>query len=389
MGELIVSPLRTLDKAIGTLREIGLLPEPNSEEAPVVALIQQVAEFDEEKAIAIARTLSQISWFNEVVRNEIKDIRIGSRYEDITKAFDTIRDDAKAMVDQLDDGKIGLGERLSQLWMKATRGTIPSRFEDIKETYIEVSKDSKDQIVREQRIIDAYRDFRGALKESQVLAYDLLKVAEVHLDRDKKALQEASSALENPPEDQTERARLELDRDNKLRILQDTDKKYQLAKDLADNLTVSYNTTEIVMARLVQTTEIKERVYAQSVTFFGTNETVFTALNAAFTSIHGLHESTQTLEAMKEGINKSLETVAEVGDKVQTEGIKAGYGATIKAESVKKLVDAVVNYQATAAKLIKEMRAEATANAEEIHAIVEDGKKRLVALRQQVDVASP
>ena len=193
----------------------------------------------------------------------------------------------------------------------------------------------------------------------------------------------------NPPEDQAERARLELDRDNKLRILQDTDKKYQLAKDLADNLTVSYNTTEIVMARLVQTTEIKERVYAQSVTFFGTNETVFTALNAAFTSMHGLHESTQTLEAMKEGVNKSLETVAEVGDKVQIEGIKAGYGATIRAESVKKLVDAVVSYQATAAKLITEMRQEATTNAEEIHTIVEDGKKRLVELRQHVDVASP
>ena len=62
------------------------------------------------------------------------------------------------------------------------------------------------------------------------------------------------------------------------------------------------------MARLVQTTDVKERVYSQSVSFFGTNETVFTALNASFTSLQGLHESTQTPDAMKEGVNRSLET---------------------------------------------------------------------------------
>lgn len=389
MSDLMVAPLRTLEKAMGSLREMGLLPEAGTvqQEAPVVALIQQVATFDENKAIAIARTLSQATLFNEVVRNEIKDIKIGERYEGIAAGFDSIRDDAKRMVEQLDDGEISTREKFSNAWMKMRRGSISERFDKIRDIYLEVSKDTKDQIEREQRVIGSYMDFRGALKECQVLAYELLHIAEGKVQAAKESVQAASARLENPPEDQVERAKLELDRDIKLRDLQDMDKKYQIAKDLADNLKVSYNTTEIVMTRLVQSTEVKERVYAQSVTFFSTNETVFTALDASFTSMAGLHESTATLEAMKDGVNKSLETLSEVGDNIQNAGLRAGYGSTIQAESVKRLVDAVNNYQANAVKIIAEMRAESTENAEEIHRIVEAGKKRLVELRTQAAVA--
>ena len=180
--------------------------------------------------------------------------------------------------------------------------------------------------------------------------------------------------------DQEEIARLELARDQRLRELQDEDKRYQVAKDLAENLSTSYNTTEVVMARLMQSNDIKERVYSQSVSFFGTNETVFTALNASFTSLQGLHESTRTLEAMKEGVNQSLETLAEVGGKVQEDALKAGYGPRIKAESVKKLVDAVVNFQEKSMALIAEMRELSTRNEQEISAAVENSKKRMVEL---------
>ena len=59
----------------------------------------------------------------------------------------------------------------------------------------------------------------------------------------------------------------------------------------------------------------------------------------------GLHESTQTLEVMKEGMSKSLETLGEIGDKVQEAAVRAGYGPTIRADAVKKLVDCVVGFQ--------------------------------------------
>ncbi len=41
---------------------------------------------------------------------------------------------------------------------------------------------------------------------------------------------------------------------------------------------------------------------------------------------------------MKDGINKSLETLADIGDEVQKKALEAGYGPTVAAASVKKLV---------------------------------------------------
>ena len=379
-SELTAMPLNYLDKALSRLRDLGLMPE-KPDETPVVTLIKQISDLDEEKAVAIARTLNHTTVFNEVVREQITAMRVGERYEKIVEAFTSIRNDAQKMVTQLDDGKIDTMERLGNFWMKVTRGDIPSRFQKIKETFNEVMTDSKDQIVREINILEAYRDFRTALKEAQVMALQILKKAESALEVAKARLEDASKALAtNTSTDQEAIAKLELARDQRLRELQDEDKRYQIAKDLAENLSVSYNTTEVIMARLMQSNSVKERVYSQAVSFFGTNETVFTALNASFTSLQGLHESTRTLESMKEGTSQSLETLADVGGKVQEEALKAGYGPTLKAESVKKLLDAVINYQDKSRALIAELRELSSRNEQEIRLAVEAGKQRLVEL---------
>lgn len=376
-------PLKYLDKAVNGLRDLGLLPsKPN--EAPIVALINKIGDLDEEKAIAIARTLSHTSLFNEVVREQITQMKVGERYEKITDAFNSIRDDAKSMVDQLEDGKISTMEKLQNLWAQVTRGDIPDRFRKIKETYLEVTGDTKDQILREEKILESYKDFRGALKEAQVTAFQLLKMAEVSLRAFKGRLEEANQALSSyNGGDREQIARLELARDERLREIQDEDRRYQIVKDLAENLSVSYNTTEVVMARLMQSTNVKERVYSQAVSFFGTNETVFTALNASFTSLQGLHESTRTLEAMKKGVNQSLETIADVGGKVQEDALRAGYGPTLKAASVKKMVDSVVGFQEKSRILIAEMRELATRNELEISRVVEEGKRRIADLARE------
>lgn len=375
------TPLQYLDRAMQGLRDLGLVPDERGEEAPIVSLLNRISDLDEDKVVVIARTLDRMSFFNEVVREQVSGMEIGERYEEITGAFDSIRDDAKGMVDQLADGKIDTFERIGNVWMKVSRGDIADRFDKIKVTYQEVVNDSRDQIERERIILEAYRDFRGAMKHAEVLALEVLEKAEAVLDAAKDQLKIASDAIAaNPDAEPAVRAQLELERDEKLRGMQNEDKRYQIAKDLSDNLTVSYNTSEVVMARLMQTTNAKERVYAQSVSFFSTNELVLTALKASFTGLFGLHEATETLEAMKEGISKSLETLSEVGDKVQEEALRAGYGPTVKAQSVKKLVDAVVNFQEKSQDIIAEMRAASTRNSQEIRDAVEDGKRRLSKL---------
>jgi hypothetical protein len=380
MSDLVKSPMQYLEKATNALRDLGIAPA-KTDDAPINALLEQITSMEPDKVAVIARTLNQAGVFNEVVREQTAAMDIGTRYQDIANSFNSIRDDAKKMVDQISDGKIDLLERVTNSWMKLTRGDIADRFDAIKAKYLEVSKSTKDQIKREAIILEAYRDFRGALKQAEVLALEVLKTGESRLNEAKAKLDAAAQAVagfagDNP----ADRARLELVRDEELRRMQDEDKRYQIAKDLSDNLTVSYNTSEVVMARLMQTTNAKERVYAQSVSFFSTNDSVLTALKASFTGMFGLHEATQTLEVMKEGMSKSLETLGEMGDKIQEAAVRAGYGPTIRAESVKKLVDSVVGFQEKSLIIVDEMRKMSTQNSAEIRDAVEDGKRRIARL---------
>ena len=380
----LASPMQYLDKAMNSLHDLGLLPESKGQEAPIVALLNQISDLDEERVVAISRTLNQASLFNDVVREQVQAMEIGTRYEDITRAFSSIRDDAKSMVDQVEDGRIDTFERLGNVWMKVTRGDIATRFGKIKETYLDVTSSTQDQIQREATILEAYRDFRGALKQSEVLAFEVLQTAQAKLDAAKAELEQAMQVVEAyTGEDLAARAKLEMTRDETVRSLQNEEKRYQIAKDLSDNLTISYNTSEVVMARLLQTTHAKERVYAQAVSFFSTNEVVLTALTASFTGMFGLHEGTRTVEAMKEGVSQSLEVLAEIGGKVQEAAVKAGYGPTVRADAVKKLVESVVAWQTKSHEIIEEMRKQSTANAQEIRDAVEDGKRRMAKLAEQ------
>ena len=380
---IVKTPMQYLDKATGTLRDLGLMPA-KVEDAPIVGLLEKISDLDQDRIAVIARTLGQAGVFNEVVRDQTQAMEIGERYREIAEAFNSIRDDAKTMVDQIADAKIDLMERVTNVWMKLSRGDVADRFDKIKATYLDVTRSTRDQIERESTILDAYRDFRGALKQAEVMALEVLRTAEKRLEAAKAELAQASGAVSGfAGTEPAERARLELVRDEHLRRTQDEEKRYQIAKDLSDNLTIGYNTSEVIMARMMQTTNAKERVYAQAVSFFSTNDSVLTALKASFTGMFGLHEATQTLEVMKEGMSKSMEVLAEIGDQVGEAAVRAGYGPTIRADAVKKLVDSVVTFQERSLEIVGEMRKLSTQNSAEIRDAVEEGKRRIARLVAQ------
>ena len=149
-SSVVKTPLQYLDKAMSSLRDLGLVKEGAPEAAPITGLLEKISDLDPDKIAVITRTLGQMSAFNEIVREQISEMSIGQRYEEITKQFNSIRDDAKGLVDQIEDGKITTFERLTNMWMKFTRGDIADRFDKIKKTYLDVTTDAQDQIRRER-----------------------------------------------------------------------------------------------------------------------------------------------------------------------------------------------------------------------------------------------
>ena len=364
-----------LDKAVHVLEKFGITSE---EEVPaeLIRLLEEVRHVDEPKALAIAKTIKHMSTFNRLVRENVENINVGNRYLEISQMFDSIREDSKTLIAQLDDGKIGLGEKVSNLWMRIQRGTPHARFEKIVDIYRDVCADTKDQLEREQTIMDGYIDFRFALKEAEILARELLEAQLPHLEKAKEALATSQKSIDDFTGEDSERGRLELSRDEARNEFQNQDRIYQLLKDISENLSIGYDTGETLVTKLKQTHDVKDQVYRRAVTFFTTNEHVFTILGTVYTSQHGLHEATASTEALKEGVNRSLEDVAELGRNLERAALKAGYGSTISPASLEKLVTAISDYQVESLQMIAELRKESEANAKEIRRVVESGKKR-------------
>ena len=368
-----------LDSALVVLDRFGIAVG-GGEESKLAAILQDVVSVDEPKVLAIAQTVKNIGAFSELVRENVSDMYVGERYEDITGMFDSIIEDGRRLVGQLDDGKIDYKEKGSNLWMRLSRGSTHARFEGIRNKYLAVEEDTKEQLDEEGEILDAYINFRFALKEAEALSYEVKKAQEVRLRSAEEVLSKAVIELDGYKDsDEAQKSRLQLARDQALHAHGVEDRNFQLIKDVAECLGNGYNVGEVLVAKLKQTHDLKEQVYRRSVTYFTTNEHVFTTLDAVFTSQKGLHEATQTLEAMQAGANKGLEAVAELGVSLERAALKAGYGSTYNPESVKKLVDAVVNYQLESRQMIVKMRDQSEKDAKEIAAIVDDGKKRFAA----------
>jgi hypothetical protein len=371
-----------LDRAIKVLGQFKASTEDTNSE--LVRLLEDVKHLDEPKVLAISRTISYMSRFNQLVRDNVEDINVGNRYLEISQAFDSIREDSKTLINQLQDGKISVTEKMQNLWMRLRRGTPSRRFEEIAATYKAVAHDTKDQLDRERKIMDAYIDFRFALKEAEVLSTELLAEQNTPLEAARQALADAQAkaTAASPAEGDAAkvkdpaRAKLELARDEALDRFQKEDRNYQLLKDITENLSVGYDVGDTLITKLKQTHDVKERVFRRSVTFFTTNEHVFTILGTVYTAQHGLHEATQAQEAMTKGVNKGLEDVAELGRELEKAAIKAGYGSTIKPESVEKLVRAISDYQVESLNMIAELREESEQSSREIRRVVEEGKKK-------------
>lgn len=370
-----------LERAVTGLRTIGInMPKP-VQEAPVLALLDKVAQYDNEKVTAIAAVLQQSTSFNSMVRDQIQGMDVSTRFMNITNSFTSIREDAAAMALWMEDGRLDTVERLKLTWMNVRRGSIPSRFEDIRKHYMQACKLANEQIVRENAILESYMDFRLAMKTAEVNAQEVLAVATEALAQRSRELDEANSSVTDAGElAGAERSALELKRDLAVRELQNEDKRYQIIKDIADDLRVGYNTAEMVFARISQVHVVKERQYQRMVSFFSTNEIVLTSLAVSFSANQGMAEATNTLNATTDGISKGLEALGSNTQQQLNDALKASYGSTIRVDSVRALAQATLAFQNDMKTLTDNYRTESTKAAEDIASAVEDAKRAFAEL---------
>lgn len=374
--------LGRLDKALKVLTPLGLHTADTSSTTAIVGLVKELEAIDQTRALILARTLQQGPVFNEAVRSQVADMSFGTRHESITELFNSIITDMQVMANRIEHNQNGLKDKASFWMMRLTRGTVHKRFGKIRDLYVAVQKDTKEQLDREAAILNAYLDYRGAVKEAEIAGVQMLKTQQGKLEAAQQALAAAQTAATSETEPEA-KSRAQLARDDAQRAFDTENRRYDLIKAISESLTIEYNTSEVVMTDLSQTRAVKDAVLVKSVAFFPAADTILSSLSANLTSKQGLAEAARSVDAMSAGINRGLEAAAESGRQVKLEAIKTAHGATIKAASVQKLLDAVITFQADATKAVAEQRKLATEEAQAISKLVEEGKDRFVAIASQ------
>ena len=366
-----------LDAAQLILERFGITP--GEEKSELAELLNDVADVDEAKIVAIAQTLRYMKGFNELVRDNVKEMSAGTRYEDITDKFTTIREDLAKMVGQIQDGRYSTPEKLRNAWMKLMRGSTKKRFDKICDLFEGVNEDLDEQLDHETAILEGYANVRLAMAEAKVLAAEVKEKQEGTLEDSKAALEAAQKAVDAyTSAEGADKDRLVLDRDKAMMAWQTEDRRYQLLKDVYEQMQVGMSGSQALASRLQQSHGVKTQLYSRGVTFFDTNEIVYTMMSATYTSEQGLHEGTEAMNAMTEGANKALEQLADAGTDLQKKALKAAYGQTISPESIGKLLEAVVSFQTESLELIGTYRKESEAAANQSEQMVQDWAKRSV-----------
>lgn len=374
-------PISRLQAAIDKVMDLGL-PFKAENAQPLADIASKLAAVDGDKTLVIARTISSMQAFDRLVSDQLAKTNYSDRFNSITEGFDSIIEDARRQVAQEEKGGPDFGDRIGNVYMKITRGDVADRFARIEELYSDVIEDAGKTIALQTAILEAYSDARLALKDGEIAALELFEAVKVGYEAAKRAVNEANARIDalGVESGGTERAKLELARDEAVIALRKEDERYQVAKDLAEMLKVSYAVTETTFDKYHQSNQVLDRLYKKAVMFFNVQRPVMTAMKASFTGLMVVGELSRTQSAMEAGMNKSLEALASLSDVTLREGVRVAHGPAFRAESVRKLVESIVDFQEESAKIVAENRQLATQEAEAIRVAVEDGKRRMTEL---------
>ena len=380
--KITINPKSRLINATKMLAAIGIDLNAKSVAREVTSnRVKELEVLGREEAQAILEVLASVDAFDDVVREQVKEMRVAERYELVRNNFKTILDDAETQVNQVtEDGKLSVWNKIQNRFVEFRRGTIQARFQELRNTCEQVFSDVGDQIKREMTILEAYAEFRVALKEGGMVAEGLRRKAEERKNNYAQALGDAQSKVDEAREagaDVLAVGHLELARDQARRDFEVEDRRFQTSLDMQEQLMIAYATAEAIMTKMAQTTQVKDAQHRKSTTFYTANSGTLTALTMAFTSIKGLHESTATQNAMQEGMNEALRRLPGLGTEVQTRALQAAYGSTVDVQALRALFESAAEWAAKESDMITDLRKTSSENNNQVKKVIEEGQRKM------------
>lgn len=392
--KLKLDPRSKLHNASRILSKIGIELQIDSlAQKATLAQIEELAVFGQDESLQLREVVENINSFDQLVANNLKSMNVGERYNDIRENFETILKDLERKLKGA-DGSQNMGSKLVEriqnklvLWR---RGSVKDRYDKIKVISESVFADSDSQIKHEQAIIEAYRDYREALRDSGTLAKIIKERAAMARDSFKDEYTSLVDQLKEAQDSNAETlavALLQQQVDDIKRQFDAADRRHEIASSLEQKLTTTYGISDAVMTRYTQTAEVRERLQREAALYYSVNSGVMTTLMATFQQLEATNEGTQVLREIQKQQQKALDSLSRNGglaNKVVQEAQKVGMSVYFSAEDMRKLYASTVEFRINQARDYAKLRQERDANMIEVQKAIQEGQRKLSEVQIQI-----
>ncbi len=391
--KLKLDPRNKLHKARRALQLIGVTVEVDSKaQAATLSQIKELEDLGPDETAHLVEVVQSMNAFDQLVSDNLRQMNVGERHNDIAENFESIIKDLERKIRSA-SGEANMGQKLfdkiQDRFNAFRRGDIKERFEKIKVAYESVFADSGKQIEHEMAILDAYRDYREALRDSMYIAESLKDKATAARDIAGDRLKEAKANLEALPDDASvmQQGPLQIEMDEAQRAFEQVDRRQDIAASLHEKLTISYTVSEAVMTRYAETTKIRENVQRQSSIFYTTNNGVMNVLKATILQLEGTVESANTLEVMKKKQSEMLSKITNntsALSKVASRATEVAYEASITPEQLRDLYKKTVEFKLEQAQTVIRLRNKRDENLKAVQVELKKGQELLASVNVQI-----
>lgn len=391
--KLKLDPRSKLHNARRVLSLIGIEVKANSvAQAAALEQLRQLEELGPQETQHLIEVFQSMNAFDQLVSDNLKEMNVGERHSEIAENFESIIKDLERKIRNASGGSnVGRKwvDKIQEKLITKFRGSMTERFEKINVASEAVFADSDQQIKHERAILDAYADYREALRDSMYIAEDLKNKATAARDEAGERLRKAKENLEAVPSDASvmQQAPAQIAMDEAQREFEKMDRRQDLAASLHEKLTISYTVSEAVMTRYAETTKVRENVQNQASIFYTTNKGVMNVMKATIVQLEGTLESAETLNVMKQKGADMLKKITDNGSamsRVTQRATEIAYEASISPEQLRDLYKKTVEFKLEQAQTGIKMRKKREENLKAVQVELKKGQEALAAVNVQI-----
>lgn len=391
--KLKLDPRNKLHSASRLLSTIGIKLEIDSlAQKATLGQIEELAVYGQDEAGQLREVVESINSFDRLVTDNLESMNVGERYNDIRENFESIIKDLERKLKGAESNNVGakIVDRIQARLSHWRRGSIQDRFKKIKVISEAVYADSDAQIEHEKVIIEAYADYREALRDSGTLAQIIKEraTADCNVLKEKMTdLIEQLNAAQDAEEDILSIALIQQQLDEAKRNHGHADRRKEIATSLEQKLSTTYGISEAIMTRYTDTATVRDRLQRESALYYSVNQGVMTTLMATFQQLENINEGTQVLKQMQQQSKSAMESLHRHGgiaNKVIKQAQEVTLGTYFTHDDMRKLYQSTINFKSEQARDYQRLSAERDKNFVLLQKAIQDGQRQLNEVTVQV-----